>query len=147
MIVNNGSFPVGVRTRSSVDLAGVAPKFGTTDYVPMFVDGMYRFADSSDATQDIVDAGGLVDYGGSQIICIKEVRAHAGPGSKVTVEICDRDGTNPIMIVGPLVDADDTVYAFGASAYILLTSQVVTITTTGMSSDGCIDIYTVIGEK
>lgn len=147
MIVNNGDFPVGVRTRSSKDLAGVVPKFGTTVYVPMFVDGMYRFADATNSAADIVDAGGLVDYGGTQIICIKEVRAHAGTGSKVTVEICDRDGTNPVTIVGPLVDADDVVYAFGASAYILLTSQVVKITTTGMSSDGCIDIYTVIGEK
>ena len=143
MKINNGPFPVGIRTKSSVALTGVAPANGAVTYVPMYVDGIYKFTNPSDVTAETVDAGGLVDYDTDQVLCVKEVRAHIGSGKVITVTICDRDGTNPVTIVGPLADGNDTVFAFD-QAYVLLASQVIKIIT---NAAGVVDIYTVIGAK
>lgn len=141
MNINNGPFPVGVRIKSSAVLKGVPNAKGAVVYEPKFIDGMYRYVDPSDDALDTVDAGGLVDYGGTQILLIKEIRAHMAAGKKVTVIICDRDGNNPVAIVGPLADGEDTVYSFGASAYVLLTSQVIQIST---DDPATVDVYSVL---
>lgn len=141
MQINNGPFPIGIRIKSSAALTGVANKKGSVAYESKFIDGMYRFVDPSDDTADEVDAGGLIDYGGTQILLIKEVRAHLAAGKKITVTICDRDGDNPIDIVGPAVDGEDVVYAFGSHSYVLLTSQVLQVVT---DAGGTVDIYSVI---
>lgn len=144
MKINVGPFPIGVRIKSSVALAGAVNVHGTTVFEPAYIDGIYQYVDPADYTDDTVDAGGLIDFEYDKSILIKEVRSHVGAGKKITAVICDRDGTNPINMFVAASDGHDTVYAFGNQAYVLLPTQVIKITT---DNGGVVDVYAVIGAQ
>jgi hypothetical protein len=150
--INPGALPVAVRQTSATvtGMTGVAPKKGTTEYIPAYNSGRYDYADPADPSLIVLDDGGLFEF--DETVVVVEIRAQLAPAAPIPppndgtfgVVIEDRDGTHSTVVIPLGTNGVDKRFAYPAGGVPVLRGQRVKISTT---REGSIALYIRKGDQ